>query len=52
MLEKTREAFKAVLKEETDPAARQWLRLMLKGEPPARPRPPRSRPRKLHTRKR
>jgi hypothetical protein len=39
MTEVTRKAFRAALKKETDPAGRQWLRLMLKGEaPPPKPR--------------
>jgi hypothetical protein len=44
MREEARKAFQYALKQTTDPAARQWLRLMLKGEPLApHPRPPSSR---------
>ena len=36
--EKTRAAFRAVAKQETDAAVRRWLLLMSREDPPPRPR--------------
>ena len=37
-MESDRRAFREALKRETDTAVRQWARLMLRGEVPAKPR--------------
>jgi len=47
MLEETRRAFRTVLKTETDPAAKQWLRRMLAGDDSPRRQRKRRRRRKV-----